>query len=146
LRKSGNQVKVAVDTSGSVLAALVKDVSWAVWDLLEPNVAELASLTCSDAEVIEPCPLQAATAALRLINCEVETVLATPGARGAVLTRDGVWHAVPLPVTIVRTVGAGAYAFSASFVQKCRGWIPKINLRSVRHMEVPMRPCVGQKS
>jgi 1-phosphofructokinase len=100
--------RVAVDTSDAPLAALVAGLPTAQPQLLKPNCDELASVTGGVAGDLERDPLAAAAAARTLVDAGVEAVLATLGARGAVLvTRDGAWHATPPPIDVVSTVGAG---------------------------------------
>lgn len=100
--------KVAVDTSGDALSALVASLGPAAPHLMKPNAEELASFTGSDPHELEASPAAAAAAARRLVSAGVEAVLATLGGAGAVLvTADGAWHATPPPTTVVSTVGAG---------------------------------------
>jgi 1-phosphofructokinase len=57
---------------------------------------------------LEASPERAATAARSLVNAGVGAVLATLGAKGAVLvTADGAWLATHAPIRAVSTVGAG---------------------------------------
>jgi 1-phosphofructokinase len=100
--------RIAVDTSDAPLKALVEDLETAAPHLMKPNGEELASFTGGDPERLESDPLAAAHAARTLVERGVESVLATLGARGAVLVDEaGAWHAVPPPTTVVSTVGAG---------------------------------------
>jgi 1-phosphofructokinase len=109
LRAAG--ARVAVDTSDAPLQALVEAISRkpeCAPSLMKPNGAELASLTGHGADELEADPLAAAEAARDLVAQGVESVLVTLGPRGAVLvSADGAWHAVPPPVSVVSTVGAG---------------------------------------
>jgi 1-phosphofructokinase len=106
LRKTS--ARVAVDTSEAPLKALVARLDLAAPHLMKPNGEELASFTGADPELLESDPVQAARAARTLVDQGVETVLATLGPHGAVLVnRDGAWHAMPPPTTVVSTVGAG---------------------------------------
>jgi 1-phosphofructokinase len=103
-----SSARVAVDTSDAPLAALVAALPTAQPHLLKPNCQELASVTGDDADDLEGDPLAAAAAARTLVDAGVGAVLATLGARGAVLvTGDGAWHATPPPIEVVSTVGAG---------------------------------------
>lgn len=100
--------RVVVDTSDGPLAALVRDLPASAPDLLKPNAEELASVTGSDVAELEADPVAAAQAAQQLVDSGVGAVLATLGARGALLVnRTGAWHALPPPTTVVSTVGAG---------------------------------------
>ncbi|MCH6472167.1 1-phosphofructokinase family hexose kinase [Sinomonas terrae] len=103
--------KIAVDSSGAPLAASLGGRP----DLLKPNADELAELatlvglpdpgTPAD---LEASPERAATAARSLVDAGVGAVLATLGAKGAVLvTADGAWLATHAPIRAVSTVGAG---------------------------------------
>jgi 1-phosphofructokinase len=99
--------RVAVDTSGSALGALVRSAD-ARPDLLKPNAEELASVTGQDADALEHDPAAATRAALDLVDAGVGAVLLTLGAAGAVLvTRAGAWRATPPPIVLRSTVGAG---------------------------------------
>ncbi|QWC85971.1 hexose kinase [Nocardioidaceae bacterium] len=115
---------VAIDTSDAPLAALgraIADPARAAAvapDLLKPNGEELAALVRSlggtaTGEELEADAYAAAAAATRLLEHGVGVVLATLGARGAVLVttdasgRTRSWHATPPPTTVLSTVGAG---------------------------------------
>jgi 1-phosphofructokinase len=90
--------RVAVDTSGPALAAAID----AGADLVAPNGDELTAI--SGQEVRTP------TAAIEVARRVAPTalVLVSMGADGAVLvTPNGSWHAVPPPIEVVNTVGAG---------------------------------------
>jgi 1-phosphofructokinase len=100
--------QVAVDTSDAPLAALVDRLPEDAPDLLKPNAEELASITGTEAAALETDPVAAAKAAHTLVERGVGAVLATLGARGAVLVQeDGAWYAPSPPTTVVSTVGAG---------------------------------------
>ncbi|HEX2893314.1 MAG TPA: hexose kinase [Marmoricola sp.] len=100
--------RVAVDTSERPLAALFGVLETAAPALMKPNAEELASVTGADPEKLESDPVVAARAAAELVDRGVESVLATLGARGAVLVdRAGAWHAAAPPVAVLSTVGAG---------------------------------------
>ena len=104
-RFGANAPKVAIDSSGAPLAAAVA----AGPDLLKPNADELAELTgISDPDSLEADPHLAARAAHTLIDAGVGAVLATLGAKGALLvTAEGYWLATRPPIVAVSTVGAG---------------------------------------
>jgi 1-phosphofructokinase len=100
--------RVAVDTSEGPLAALVDRLPGAAPDLLKPNAEELASVTGGDAAQLETDPALTAKAARTLVDRGVGAVLATLGARGAVLVDpEGAWYAPAPPTVVVSTVGAG---------------------------------------
>ncbi|WP_422935042.1 1-phosphofructokinase family hexose kinase [Sinomonas sp. P47F7] len=107
----GEAPKIAVDSSGAPLAASLGGRP----DLLKPNADELSELAAlvglADAGTpaeLEASPERAATAARSLVDAGVGAVLATLGAKGAVLvTADGAWFATHAPIRAVSTVGAG---------------------------------------
>ena len=107
-RLHGCGTRIAVDTSGEPLAALVRALPDSAPDLMKPNGEELASFTGGDADKLESDPEAAAAASRDLVDRGVGAVLATLGANGATLvTTEGSWHATPPPTTVVSTVGAG---------------------------------------
>jgi 1-phosphofructokinase len=127
LRESG--ARVAVDTSDAPLRALVDRLPAAAPQLMKPNGEELASFTGDDPERLEADPFAAAKAARSLVESGVETVLATLGARGAVLVNaDGAWHAVPPTMTVVSTVGAGDSSLFGYLLGELRGHRPEQRL------------------
>jgi 1-phosphofructokinase len=92
--------KVAVDTSGPALAAMV-GVDCA---LLKPNWSELASITDIELNTIA----DVVTAARRLIDGGTQAVLTSLGSDGAVLvTESSAVHAVAKVPDMSNTVGAG---------------------------------------
>ncbi|MFC6153380.1 1-phosphofructokinase family hexose kinase [Nocardioides yefusunii] len=120
LRDTG--ARVAVDTSGAPLAALVADLADAQPDLMKPNGEELASLTGDDADALEADPVAAARAARVLVDRGARAVLASLGGNGAVLVNaDGAWHASPPPTTVVSTVGAGDSSLFGHLLADLRG-------------------------
>mgnify|MGYP003707188357 FL=1 len=127
LRTAG--ARVAVDTSDAPLRALVDRLPAAAPHLMKPNGEELASFTGDDPELLESDPDAAAKAARSLVESGVESVLATLGARGAVLvTADGAWHASPPPSTVVSTVGAGDSSLFGYLLGELRGYRPEERL------------------
>jgi 1-phosphofructokinase len=111
--------KVAVDSSGSPLAAAVT----AGPDLIKPNAEELAELTgMPDPDSLEGDPVLVARAAQRLVATGVGAVLATLGSKGAVLvTADGAWLAQTPPMVAVSTVGAGDSALAGFLLSTIAG-------------------------
>jgi 1-phosphofructokinase len=96
---------------------------------MKPNGEELASFTGDDPDLLEADPSAAAKAARSLVESGVETVLATLGARGAVLVTDrGAWHAEPAPVEVVSTVGAGDSSLFGYLLGELRGRAPQDRL------------------
>ncbi|HEY0951389.1 1-phosphofructokinase [Nocardioides sp.] len=127
LRASG--ARVAVDTSDAPLRALVERLPASAPHLMKPNGEELASFTGDDPELLEADPHAAAKAARTLVESGVESVLATLGARGAVLVNaDGAWHASPPPTTVVSTVGAGDSSLFGYLLGDLRGHRPEDRL------------------
>ncbi|TDW29306.1 1-phosphofructokinase family hexose kinase [Cryobacterium psychrophilum] len=119
--------RVAVDSSGAPLAAAAA----AAPDLLKPNAEELAELTGRfDADTLEANPQLTVRAARTLIGAGAGAVLATLGARGAVLvTAEGSWLAQTPPITAVSTVGAGDSALAGFLLSNNAGASPANCLR-----------------
>lgn len=128
---AGRRPLIAVDTSDAPLAALYAG-SGAVPDLVKPNAEELAGLTgLHDEAELEASPDLAAAAARRLVDRGTGTVLATLGARGAVLvTAGGAWLATHPSVRARSTVGAGDSSLAGYLIAHDRGATPADCLRS----------------
>lgn len=122
---------IAVDTSDAPLTDLYAGAG-RLPDLIKPNAEELASLTGThSAEELEASPELAAVAARRLVERGTGAVLATLGARGAVLaTADGSWWATHPPVKARSTVGAGDSSLAGYLIAHQRGAPPTDCLRS----------------
>ncbi len=93
--------RMVLDTSGRALAAAVAEGI----DLIKPNLREMRELTGT-----EPADAAAWVAAARMIvgRGQAEIVALTMGHLGAALvTRDRVLRARPLPITPLSAVGAG---------------------------------------
>ncbi|MCU1403782.1 MAG: fruK [Glaciihabitans sp.] len=120
----GTPPKIAVDSSGEPLAALIE--SGVGVDLIKPNAEELAELTgISDGDSLEANPLAAYTAAQSLVARGCAAVLATLGSQGAVLaTADGGWLATMPSIVPVSTVGAGDSSLAGYLVADERGATP----------------------
>lgn len=105
--------KVAVDTSDAPLTALADRLEHAAPDLIKPNSEELAGLAAVAPESLEEAVSRGdadpvVSAARRLVERGVGSVLATLGAAGAVLVdAEGAWLATPPPIAPRSTVGAG---------------------------------------
>jgi 1-phosphofructokinase len=129
LRDTG--ARIAVDTSGEPLRALMAAGPGSAPDLLKPNDEELAQLTgASEAELADP---QAALAAIRTLHERgVAEVLLTLGADGALLsTADGgVWSARPPQITVRSTVGAGDCSLAGYVLASLAGAEPAERLRN----------------
>lgn len=115
-RLGGAAPRFAIDASGPALAFATEGAP----NLIKPNSEELAELLANaegrsvwSPEQLEADPALTATASRTLVERGVGAVLATLGARGAVLTtRDGAWHAQPRPIRARSTVGAGDAALA----------------------------------
>jgi 1-phosphofructokinase len=110
--------RVAVDTSGSPLATLAASLERAAPDLIKPNAEELASITGVTASDLESAMAESNSepvvyAGKQLVNRGVGAVLATLGGAGAVLVdATGSWLAIPPPIVVRSTVGAGDSALA----------------------------------
>ncbi|MFW0797356.1 hexose kinase [Gordonia sp. CPCC 205515] len=120
---AGLECRIAVDTSGSPLAATVTGRV----DLLKPNDEELAAATGTDPDVLvsatsrgdyEPLVDTART----LVERTGAAILATLGAAGAMLITDaGTWFATPPPIVPRSTVGAGDSSLAGYLIAETRG-------------------------
>lgn len=124
--------RIAVDTSGAALRAVVDD---AMPDLIKPNDEELADLV--GVSLAEGGDLAAAVlpVARALVPATVAAALVTLGADGAVLvTADGAWQGVPPPIRVVSTVGAGDSSLAGYLLADVAGEDPADRLRrSIRY-------------
>lgn len=124
--------RVAIDTSGAALRAVVAD---ATPDLIKPNDEELAELA---GVALEP-GVDLAAAVLpvagELVPRRVAAALVTLGAAGAVLvTADGAWQAAPPRIRVVSTVGAGDSSLAGYLLADVAGEDPAGRLlRSIRY-------------
>jgi 1-phosphofructokinase len=117
--------RVAIDTSEAPLAAVVDRLPDTAPHLLKPNAEELASVTGTDAAQLEADPTAAAKAAATLVERGVAAVLASLGARGAVLVETGgAWFAPAPPTTVLSTVGAGDCTLFGYLLAAHRGLPP----------------------
>lgn len=127
--------RIAVDTSDAPLLALAAGFPAAAPDLIKPNSEELAQLTGADPEALEAAaaagdPSATVLAARSLVADGVGAVLVTLGAAGAVLvTAAGAWQAVPPPIVVRSTVGAGDSAVAGYVLAETRGLPPADRLR-----------------
>lgn len=105
--------RVAVDTSGAPLQALIDALPRTACELIKPNSEELAQLTGADAAWLESSAASGdarpvVQAARGLQHRGITSVLATLGSAGAVLvTAAGAWYARAEPIAVKSTVGAG---------------------------------------
>ncbi|GAA3210672.1 1-phosphofructokinase family hexose kinase [Microbacterium terregens] len=113
--------RVAVDTSGAALRAVVDE---AAPDLIKPNdeeLAELAGVALGNGTDLAAAVLRVARA---LVPSRVAAALITLGAEGAVLvTADGAWQATPPPIRVVSTVGAGDSALAGYLIADVDGYL-----------------------
>lgn len=95
--------RIAVDTSGAALQAVVEQ---GLADLIKPNDEELAELAALPADPTDPESVE--RVARTLVPHRVRAALVTLGAAGAVLvTAEESWFAVAPRIVPVSTVGAG---------------------------------------
>ncbi|MGR2752952.1 1-phosphofructokinase family hexose kinase [Agromyces arachidis] len=124
-RAAGATARIAVDTSGAPLAALLD--SGEPVDLIKPNGEELAELAGEpDAEALEADPGRVAEVAARLAPRGIRSALVTLGARGAVLVQgEDAWFA-PAPRIVPRsTVGAGDSSLAGYLLALTEGAEPE---------------------
>ncbi|MGN6217967.1 MAG: 1-phosphofructokinase family hexose kinase [Microbacterium sp.] len=116
---------IAIDTSGPALAAVV---AHGRPDLIKPNDEELGELVGSPLEGADA--RTALDVARALVPDRVGAALVTLGARGALLVdADGAWAAVPPPISVVSTVGAGDSSLAGYVLGEARGEAPDERLR-----------------
>jgi 1-phosphofructokinase len=119
--------RIAVDTSGPALAAVVER---AAPDLIKPNdeeLAELAGTTVPEGDIVAAVLPIART----LVPDRVGAALVTLGGAGAVLvTSDGAWAAVPPVIRVVSTVGAGDSSLAGYLIADHAGASAEERLRS----------------
>ncbi|QIK71586.1 1-phosphofructokinase family hexose kinase [Propioniciclava coleopterorum] len=117
-------VPVAIDTHGQALAAVMAALPDTVPDVFSPNAAELQHATGVPlTDALQRGDIEPAIAAARsLVAQGIPRVLATIGARGALLvTHDGAWHARVAPVDVVSAVGAGDSALAGYLLARLEG-------------------------
>lgn len=127
VRAAGDAPRIAVDTSGPALAAVV---AGARPDLIKPNEDELAELVGvaldADADLVSVVHDRAR----QLVPQAVGAALVTLGAAGAVLvTADGAWHAIPPPTRVRSTVGAGDSSLAGYLLADVSGADPAERVR-----------------
>lgn len=124
--------RIAVDTSGPALRAVVTE---AAPDLIKPNDEELAELAGVDLEAGADLAAAALPVARALVPAQVAAALVTLGADGAVLvSTDGAWQATPPRIRVVSTVGAGDSSLAGYLLADVAGDAPADRLRrSVRY-------------
>lgn len=120
--------RIAVDTSGPALAAVV---ATGRPDVIKPNDEELAELAGRDLDERMDLPDAVAEIARELVPVSVASALVTLGGDGAVLvTADGAWHGTPPPTRVRSTVGAGDSSLAGFLLAETAGAGPEERLRS----------------
>ena len=132
--------RVAVDTSGAALDAVLDALPEAPFDLVKPNSDELAQVAGGDAAAFEEAADRGdlhdiVEAAARLRERGIANVLVTLGGAGAVLvTGDGAWHATSPRIEVRSTVGAGDSSVAGFILAEVAGKSPAECLAdAVRH-------------
>lgn len=128
-RRWGSQApRIAVDTSGDALRAVVAD---AEPDLIKPNEDELADLAGVVLDRDAPLATSVLRIASELVPSRVRAALITLGSAGAVLvTADGAWHGTPPPTRVRSTVGAGDSSLAGFLLAAASAASPDECLRS----------------
>lgn len=115
----GNPPRIAVDTSGSPLKAVIQG---ARPDLIKPNGEELAELLGEDPGDDPDDPQVAGGRARRVVPRLAAAALVTLGARGALLVdADGVLFAPSPKVDVQSTVGAGDSSLAGYLIAEASG-------------------------
>lgn len=128
-RLSGLGCRIAVDTSGPALDALVASLDAPI-DLIKPNAEELAQLTGGSPEEFEAAAergeLDGIVAAARSLQERgIRAVLVTLGGSGAVLVNGGgAWFARAPRISVRSTVGAGDSSVAGFILADIRGADP----------------------
>ncbi|QIG40434.1 1-phosphofructokinase [Microbacterium sp. 4R-513] len=119
--------RIAVDTSGPALAAVVADGRP---DLIKPNDEELAELAGVALEEGDDLATAVLPVARRLVPATVGAALVTLGAHGAVLVdAEGAWAGAPPRIQVVSTVGAGDSSLAGYLLADLDGAGPEERLR-----------------
>jgi 1-phosphofructokinase len=120
--------RVAVDTSGEPLRAVVTGPAGARPDLVKPNAEELAEALGLDAVGADP--REVAGHARTLVQHGTAAALVTLGEEGALLvTAEGAWLATPPPTVPRSTVGAGDSALAGYLLADLDAASPSERLR-----------------
>ncbi|MCG7414139.1 1-phosphofructokinase [Microbacterium aurum] len=128
VRAAGDPPRIAVDTSGAALHAVVAD---GAPDLIKPNEDELAELTGTALDAGRDLADAVRVAAAELVPARVGAAFVTLGAAGAVLvTASGAWHGTPPPTRVRSTVGAGDSSLAGFLLAESAGASPEECLRS----------------
>ncbi len=128
VRAAPNAPRIAVDTSGAALRAVVER---GAPDLIKPNDEELADLASVTLDDGVPLPEAVAVVARGLVPARVRAAFVTLGGDGAVLvTADGAWFGTPPPTRVRSTVGAGDSSLAGFLLAESTGASPEECLRS----------------
>ncbi|MCR2784602.1 MULTISPECIES: 1-phosphofructokinase [unclassified Microbacterium] len=120
--------RIAVDTSGPALRAVVER---ARPDLIKPNEHELAELAGVTLDPAVDLVSSVATIARGLVPTRVGAALVTLGGAGAVLiTPDAVWAGTPPTIRVQSTVGAGDSSLAGYLIADVSAAEPHERLRS----------------
>ncbi|MDP4334379.1 hexose kinase [Curtobacterium sp. A7_M15] len=126
-QRHGDAVRIAVDSSGLPFTALLQ--SGERIDLVKPNAEELAEVVGGDPDEFERDVDAAVTAAQRLRDKNVGSVLLTLGSAGAVLvTEDGSYAAAAPRIVARSTVGAGDSSLAGYLLAEVAGQSPEQRL------------------
>lgn len=119
--------RIAIDTSGAALRAVVEEASP---DLIKPNDEELAELAGVELEAGGDLAAAVLPVARALVPGKVAAALVTLGADGAVLVNaEGAWQATPPRIRVVSTVGAGDSSLAGYLLADVAGDDPAGRLR-----------------
>lgn len=119
--------RIAVDTSGAALRAVVEEANP---DLIKPNDEELADLIGVTLEPGADLAAAVLPVARAVVPSKVGAALITLGADGAVLVTDGgAWQATPPRIRVVSTVGAGDSSLAGYLLADIAGDPPEARLR-----------------
>ncbi len=112
-KRRGSQIML--DTSGPALASAAAEGV----DLIKPNLREMRELTGTDPQDVS----EWVAAARRIVEMRQASIVAlTMGHLGAALvTRDRIWRARPLPIVPLSAVGAGDSFLGALVVRLASG-------------------------
>lgn len=125
--RHGEDVRIAVDSSGVPFTALLQ--SGERIDLVKPNAEELAEVVGGDPDTYEQDLDAAVSAAQRLRDRSVDTVLLTLGSAGAVLVSGEGAFAAAAPRIVARsTVGAGDSSLAGYLLAEVAGASPEQRL------------------
>lgn len=120
--------RIAVDTSGAALRAVVAD---GAPDLIKPNDDELVELTGGRLDASVPLADAVHALARAIVPGKVAAAFVTLGGEGAVLVdATGAWHGTPPPTRVRSTVGAGDSSLAGFLLAHVAGAGPEECVRS----------------